>query len=409
MGVLPNNNIDEFVNLYYPRDGDNVSIFLKPNDVNTFKPIRIDFDILEIKSSLINNITIIAQMKVPGLWTESQQFFEDLSSFDTLNGIADELSLGFASNADVTEDAMNWINPFNTSKQFIEDVCLASYKDEDSFFTCYIDFFYYMNFVNVNNQFSEERETEESKMVFGAAQDLARGSTDQLVKTVPHVLTNHPQWGGTNSHINLWTLLNNTGAIWQQNGYRRYAQFFDMTEDEFFSSFVEPLNTEDIGDTFQLLKGRPGEEDFFNAHNKYKYLGIQNANVHDNYLHSIINNTQNLIEINKLVLHIELEVVNFNLYKYQRIPIIIFETNEEIIDSLKQRDKNVGELEEDAEDNWNDTIWFNRIISGYYVIKDVVYKWNRGDNNIRQELKLVRREWPFQFSNDQRTNTKDLS
>ena len=110
-----------------------------------------------------------------------------------------------------------------------------------------------------------------------------------------------------------------------------------------------------------------------------------------------------------MVLEVELEVVNWSLYKYQRIPVIIYSDGELNNKSQENRDSQLGEdvQPQAAKDEAGDETKYDgpnqqvksEFLSGYYLISEIVYKYNKEDGKITQALKLLRREWPIPAKN----------
>ena len=147
---------DAFRSQSYPKDGDIVSIFLRAKN-NSFKPIRNDYIIKNIDSGRggVENSggdsVISAELFIPHMKDELIKSYKG-GTFDVLQKIAQELELGFATNESSTNDEQTWINAGGTWENYINHVAGAAWKDEKSFFKCYIDVYYHLNFINVNNQ-----------------------------------------------------------------------------------------------------------------------------------------------------------------------------------------------------------------------------------------------------------------
>lgn len=418
-----------------PLDGDVINVYLRPPDSKNQKPIRIDFDILSIDpnaESLIYSFTGV--MKVPGLFSETNKSFPENTSFEHLQDISEFLKVGFASNETTTDDKMIRICPYVSMRDFIDETVKHTYKDDDSFFTWYIDPYYYLTLVNLNKQFSTEDKTEEINLTNPTMQgQWKQGETPEGIKG-SLVLTNKPTHTNYNTYIESLALKNNSAVIWQKEGYKRYAQYYNVGDgdagNEYVSNFVDPLTTKGSEDKFILAKGRPDEK-WYKDQNKYKWLGkqsslIEKGNVHDNYLFSEVLNHQNLQEINKLSLTVSLKYVNMYIYKYMRIPVLIYQdaTNRENFETLKRRDKDLGEDKENNPnskgepgaggdfardtstggtpatkpgDDQRDSVK-NEFLSGYYVVSGIRYKWT-APGPIKMYLTLVRREWPIPAKN----------
>lgn len=407
---------DRFANIDFPKDGDVVSLFIRPEDIDNFKEIRIDFDILSIKfvpgdGSTANVFTITGSMKVPNLYAEDCEGFELDTSFNHLNLVADNLSLGFASNEDLTNDAMIRIRPYDTNLKFIKEVTMQAYKDDDSFWTTYIDPFYYLCFVNVNKQFSEADELEDGIYSMSVSPNRSADTNgEDEGKAYTLFLTNEDSASPTNMFINSYGLINNSGNTWIANGYKRYCQYYDIPVEEWTENFVDPLTTEGSESDKILMKGR-ADETIYENQVKYKYLGKQlgapegeeGYNVHENFIFAHILNYQNMAEIEKMAMTVELSMCNFNLYRFQRIPIIIYNRKEDIKRLSEHRNEQTGEQDTDTEnpDSIEDgtSQVRNEFLTGYYVISEIEYIYRGNGTPITQKLTCLRREWPIPIEN----------
>jgi hypothetical protein len=429
-------------NVSGPVDGDIVSVYLRPPDSQNQKPIRIDFIIVRVigdpedQSYFINGV-----MRIPKFYSETYKSFPSNTSFEHLGDMCEEIGLGFASNETSTDDAMTRLIPSDTYQTFIEHTVSSAYKDDDSFFDWYIDPYYYLCFVNVNKQFSLEDKSEEINISDSVPMSGMQGKADLEDPDSQKgslVLTNLNTMGGKNIFIKDYSLENSSGRIWMDNGYKRYVQWLNIEESdiEYQEAFVDPLTTPGAEDKFILLKGRrsDGPPTFpvplYKEESKYKWMGKQagssfGGNVHDNYCYAQILNFQNLEELKKTRLIVDIDGMNHYLYKYQRIPVLIYETSvNKNASAMQARDEALGE-NQPAQEPGTGTGMFsgaaakdapsdsrsegtgnvqdqvkNEFLSGYYVIADIKYKYREGEG-INQRLTLIRREWPIPAKNDQ--------
>jgi hypothetical protein len=393
IGVVSSDGL--FMSTAFPKDGDVVSVFIRSKK-DEFKPIRCDFEITGVNSfpstddqGEVNSFVINGVLRVPGYFTDHCKSFSKMTSYDALLGIAQDLKLGFATNEIMTNDKMTWLCAFDTYEKFIEDTLSAAYKDDDSFFAAWFDHHYHLNFVNVNNQFSEtDKNIDDTISTMSTYDFSASKGTETITENHKLLLSNHPNLKGSPMYIERYTILNKAGTISIENGYRRQVQYYDAqsTEDpanRYASFFIEPMNTKGVKDKI-LLRGRPGE-DFVFSHNKYKYMGKQdNSNMHENFLFAKIQNWQNLQELEKMKLHTISSQCNFNLYRGQRVPIVITVSgNPKKMEASRDDDEPKG------------PVTFDRFLSGYYYISGMKYTWEAYDSVFRQELYLSRREWPI--------------
>lgn len=411
----------------FPLDGDVLSLYLRPPDVENQRPIRVDFDIMSVSSSpATQSYTISGIMKVPRMFGEVCRAFPKGTSHEHLQAVAEELGLGFASNETATNDAMVRICPYETYETFVQSTVKTAYRDDDSFFTWYIDPFYYLCLVNVNRQFSLDDTPEEVNLSYAAPLSGAvgqEGAPDTIKGSL--VLTNMPERSGMNNYIEAYSLENNSADVWIANGYKRTAQYYDADADspEYVKSFVDPLTTPGSEQDQILLKGRKGEDLYLDTV-KYKWLGKQHAvsaggNVHDNYLFASLLNHQNLSEIGKMTLRVNLAGMNFYVSKWARVPVLIYEpgTNPKSGAMLKKRDSELGDPgtadpeksepfnragganADSAGDGLGEQDWTkNEFLSGYYVVSGIDYKYTP-PGPVKQVLTLVRREWPIPARN----------
>ena len=413
-----------------PLDGDVVSLYLRPPDEDNQKPIRIDFDIVGVSGDpSTQNFGIRGVMKIPGFFAEQCKSFPKGPSFDHLQDVCEEIGLGFASNETATEDSMARMCAFEPYETFINKTVAHTYKDDDSFFDWYIDPYYYLCLVNINKQFSLEDKTEEVN-ISSVVPLSGQAGLENAKSTVKGslVLTNQNDRAGTNIYIENWAQENNSASVWINNGYKRYSQYFSIGDDnetEYVSTFVDPLTTPGAENDLILQKGRPKDE-FYKKQVKYKYLGKQSSdNTHENYIFANLLNFQNLQEIKKISLNVELAGMNFYLYRYQRIPVLIYESGArggDRIKKLKDRDKALGEDKGYGKEGEADQLQGGRNVesggkpddaslgfdprdqvknehmSGYYVINSIKYVYE-APGPVKMKLNLLRREWPIPAKN----------
>ena len=426
-------------NISAPIDGDVVSVYIRPPDIDNQKPIRIDFIITRVLGEPSNrSYFIVGDVKIPKFYSETYKSYPENTSFEHLGDVCEELGLGFASNETATDDKMIRIIPAETYQTFIEETVDSAYKDEESFFDWYLDPYYYLCLVNVNKQFSLEDTTEEinitdaqltsSIATQGDAEDSMSGAL---------ILTNMNTMVGKNVFITHFAFENSAGKIWTSNGYKRYAQWLSIEDGEpiYDEAYAEALTTKGAEDKYILLKGRRSDgppnypKPLYQDENRYKWMGKQNGltfkgNVHDNFCFSQVLNHQNLEEITKTTLEVELAGMNFYIYKYMRIPVTIYESgnpkNQELLkgrnqalgednkNSDNQKDSPIGKItptknppsEEDGTPDQTDQVK-NEFLSGYYVVTGIRFSYSPEDSpsKLKMNLTLTRREWPIPAKN----------
>tara|TARA_R110000803_G_scaffold59157_3_gene117567 strand:+ start:5073 stop:6560 length:1488 start_codon:yes stop_codon:yes gene_type:complete len=399
-----------FTARFYPKDGDLIQLNIRSQgDETTFKPVRIDFTIVDCKpvggggGESANEYLITGRMFVPKLFAESVEYEEEVTSWDALLNIAEKMELGFASNVEETNDLMTWTNPNDTTETWIQDIVANSYLNDDTFFTSYIDPYYYLTLVDVNRLFSQEGAVEASLGFSQNAGDTmgANGAIGQEGNT-PNYLSNMVQLQGGARYISKYQMVNKSGEISKANGYKRYTQYWDLETREWVSEFVDPLTNNTPG-MIPATKGRliDGQvEGPRNEQVKYKYLGTQGDNVHAQYQYSTVLNYQNITEINKMGMVIELDTLNPALVRYSRIYCQILEfapTIKDVLAAPSVADISGAEGKPQTRpDNTDDTNSENGIVneylSGFYVITGVEWLYTN-PGPIRMRLRLQRREF----------------
>lgn len=415
-GPLPNCtatfivNDKSFYSTFFPKDGDLMTVFIRSKD-DIFKPIRNDYEISNIQinaregggENSVDTMTITGALRIPG-YDAVKCFSKKGTSMGVLMKTAEELKLGFASNETDTADEQVWICPFNKTRDFIENTTLASWKDESSFYTSFIDPYYYLNFVNMEPLFSEKAEIDEALLIDLLSNDYGKDN-EQAKQQSKIVLTNWQENSGTPFYILRYSLVNNSASVNLTHGYKRYLSYYDAYTQEPNSVFVDPLTTPESEKKQILLKGRP-DEDFYLSQVEKKWMGAQygedGENCHGQYNFAKINNFQNNIHMSKMGLRVTLQTINPNLRRMQTVPVVITimrdpirkQINEPIDQDQEASNPNTDEPNrtKTALEATETPITLDKTISGFYVISEIQYIFRKGE--FRQECLLIRREWP---------------
>lgn len=408
-----------------PRDGDTLSLRITGDTTETFKDIRMDFNIVEFRGQPTNNynkvsgkntFVVRAIARIPGIYSEECKSYGDVSSLDQLKSICSDLGLGLATNVSGTNDQMRRLNPYQTVMSMLEESVLHSYVSDDSFQTFCIDPYYYINFVDVQRVLNSENKIELTDAI--TSHNSRTRSEDPDDGSGKHqrdlILSNHHVDAGFDNFIKTYNIVNNSTRIALENGYRRSTQYFDYDDDSVLEFDVESLTSDNLKDIEEPLKGkRNSENDEYDTHKKHKYMGVQNSNVHKNYKYSAINNIQNLVELDKMYLEVELGSINPSVYKYMKVPVAIYNYSRTsgMVDNIKNRkmkedgfelDQDRSEVGKastaDEEGQFNKAETYDSFISGYYVVVGIQYRYNP-KSGYTQKLKLARREWPARVNN----------
>lgn len=397
-----------FYSQSFPKDGDIMNVFIRSKD-DVFKPIRNDYEITRVYvdsrpgggENSLDTVTISGSLRIPG-YNAKKCFAKKGTSMRTVLETATDLKLGFASNEVDTQDSQTWLCPFEKTRDFLEEVTLSAWKDTKSFFSFYVDYYYYLNFVNIEPLFSEKTEIEEGMLLSMLTNDYGKDN-EQGKQKAKVVLTNWDESSDSPYHMLSHTLINNSG-INLNHGYKRYVQYYDELIKEPQSIFVDPLTTEGSENTQQLLKGRPGEN-FYLEQIESKWLGIQygdsGENSHEKYNYARIHNYQNLVHIGKMGLKVMLNGINPNIRKMQSVPVICVLKRDDFRKTINEpEDQSAQAAPPNTSPNKTTSalsaqespITIDKTISGFYVVWGIKIIYDQG--TFKQELILYRREWP---------------
>ena len=371
----------------FPRDGDVINVRIASKAKNDYKDLRIDFDIDNVDSPPRSNLaqstggskyTFTGRMKIPGLYAEQCKSYGVGTTLDHLE-------------------------------------TMVTYVSEESFQTFFIDPYYYLNYVDVNQILNAEEEFEEvlassdlnlNDRVLGA--DTNEKTNEQRTLLI---LSSHDKVQGTNQHITKYSLKNNTGRKVKQNGYKRIIQYFDNDSEEngLVNFDIEPLTSTSMKDIAEPLKGRRDEERYIQEI-KYKYMGRRHSdpetsNTHLNYTFSELHNKQNMDELDKMYLEIEISSFHPGIRRYQRIPVAIYNTvhAKVAVDSaIKIKKEELGfktKPKADLEDNLSDKTAIDEFLSGFYIVGSIRYTFKKSEGIVKQKMTLLRREWDSRINN----------
>ena len=396
----------EFLSKSFPKDGDIVSIYIRGRD-DLFKPIRNDYVITSVSTSTQPNtssdgrgsyVTVAGELNIPGIYDEVI-FMERGTSYNVMKDLAKSLGLGFATNEDNTDDEMNWINPNDSTLEFMKHITGAAWKDENSFFTFFIDMYYHLNFINVNDLISYDADT-----LLALAENTLTGAQfgdDEIKKAlVEKCFTNHPNQRQNNFFMKRFKPINESSQISKTYGYAFNPIFYEHSGKEVWQLQAKSLITSGAEKEKIILRGK-ADDDSYNTLQKYNYVGIQHNgpdhNVHENFYFARAHNLMNNLEMDKLNVEVELNKFNLNIYRYENVPTIFFITND--VKRIKEQNMDVDP------DPTKDTdeavpIAVDKFYTGHYLIKGMTVEYapsgdeSELDAGINETLVLTRREWP---------------
>ena len=393
-----------FISVNYPTDGDIVSVYFR-SWVTVYRPLRMDFNVLNVRSSPSENsegtgltFYILGEARIPGLYNQVSKAFRTKTSNDTLFDVSQDLDLGFSTNESEVVDTMTWICPNLSYYDFMKEVVSRSYKDDRSFFTAFIDCYYNLNFVNLNNQLNTNNVAQTCKVIrglrTGTADDTAFAKTQLSEVEIGLLLTNQKGSEDLPFYISGYTLLSKAGNVTNYRGYVQEVQFWDeglITDnalEKYVSYTVESITTENVGENMVLQKGRAKEKEYLKEYRKNWYGVLNNysdGGVHENFIQALIQNEFNNDDLQKFTLQVETNSYYGGFYRGQVIPVSIY-VNEQGI-----RKQNTGaNNNQNPEQSVNPVL--DRFLSGLYIIMGMQVNYDRY-KGIYMVLNLNKREW----------------
>lgn len=417
-----------FLSKEMPKDGDIISIAIR-NKSDVLKMIRNDYVItgVHVAPNFTSNkspvlITFYGELFIPGLKSQNNDFSFLGTSLEALQDFARKYKLGFASNEDNTNDRQIWLKANISGEQYVRDITSRAWRDTESFYDCWIDVYYNLNFVNLNKQLmSAENDVDITALSANLDTTWTYGTASDSEKSTPmvKVFSNYQSYKTTSFYINKWRPINKSSAITFQIGTKMTCELFEhnknLYEDEnkqkYWAVTIEPTYDRQKVDKAIILRGRasyvPDENNkdlkrvnynYTELYEKLPWLGIQytisnseddiqnwDGNHHLNYHVARVQNLVNNKELEKLNVFVEVNGTNFGIIKGDKLPVALIKT--EVIENMKINQE-VGT---------NDML--DLFYSGWYLVKGFVLNWNNQNkgsimSNYTQEFILTRREWP---------------
>ena len=360
----------------FPLDDTKISIFLNPRS-EQLKPIHMDF---KITTFSVNEGTYIigGLIDANNLYVKNFKSLHQMTSFEALKSLAQEVGLGFNTNIDNTDDKMTWINTGQRIYEFIDSIVETSYKSDETYLLSYIDYHYNLTYVDLEKELSRDIKEELGVANIGL-EEISK--IDDKEKVSRLYLTNDGSMQNTNSFFTDYKVINNSTSVSLREGYLTRVKFYDELKRDFLVFDVDSITSR--GDKSIIMKGAPQDESFFNENVNLIYTGkLDVDNMHKNYHYSYIQNRRNVSELQKVAIEVSMKSPNYNLYKFQKIFVSI--SNQAPTPSQPQ---------------------INARLTGEWSIIDISYTFD--GNKYRQIIKLIKRE--MDLSPDELRNEADQS
>jgi hypothetical protein len=401
---------DRFIYTSFPKDGDIVSIYIRPFG-EIFKPIRMDFIINEVISPFNNgpytdytpstgkyqSYTIMAEVRIPKLYKHICKSFSGNSS-DALLKISEDLGLGYASNEERTKDSMNWISPNLDYETLIKHIVNSAWLGEEDYFDCWIDQYYNINLINLKKQFDQNNpKLETMRMAYGADDigDIFPGGGKAAEVEFPLLLTNSTQFSKSPLFIKDLSIEQNAGRINNDLGYFQKVQFYDSNlvsdkpKNKFVEYDIESVTNKNLGARETINKGRLGE-DLYKEEIKKTYVGtIYFENVHENFQQASIQNILNRNDSYKIILKIKNRAWTPFLYRGQTFPVLIVSEGSPNVAASSTYNSQAGQ--KGSLTSPGDKRSINGFLSGNYVVLGFTIEYD--NTGMYQTMILGKKQW----------------
>ena len=302
----------------FPLDDSKIKVFLNSR-TPSLRPIFMEFKIINFSRGINNTFTIDGVCNVNKFFLREFESYDQMTSFECLQEFARRAQLGFNSNVGESEDRMNWINPGKRGLEFVKDVVASSYRNDESFIWCYVDYYYNLNYIDVEEALNIDISSQ--IQVKNSGLESINQVTNNKEEVSNLWLTNDPALDQTNQYFDEWKIINNSTSISLKNGYLNKAKFYDVNSKDYLIFDIDSITSE--GDKTIIMKGSPQDMEFFENHVRPTYVGrIDTDNMHENYNYSIIQNEQNIKDLQKIGVTIKLRQPNYNLYRYQKVKVV---------------------------------------------------------------------------------------
>jgi len=405
--------IDErFISTSYPKDGDIVSIYIRPFG-EMFKPIRMDFIINEViapfnggpytdytpSTGKYQSYTIMAEVRIPKLYKHISKSFKGNSS-DALLKISEDLNLGYASNETKTKDSMNWLSPNLDYQTLIRDIVNNAWLGEEDYFDCWIDQYYNINLVNLKKQFDDVNPSIDTMRVAYGADSFGDvfpggGAPETYEVEFPLLLTNSTEFSKSPLFISDMSLEQNAGSINKDLGYFQKIQFYDTKlvsdkpKNKFVEYDVESVTNKNLGSRDTINKGRLGEN-IYKEEIKKTYVGTMYFdNVHENFQQASTQNILNRNDSYKIILRVKNRAWTPFLYRGQTFPVAIFSEGSTTASSSSTYNP-VGKQNSSLANN-PEKRNINAFLSGNYVVLGFTIEYE--GQGIYQTMILGKKQW----------------
>ena len=354
-----------FSNLRFPNDDGRVKVFLDSRNP-LLRPIYIEFKVISFTKLSEDMYSLEGIMNVNRMFVIKFESFNSSTSYDVFKEISKLSNIGFSTNIDSTDDAMTWINPGKKGYDFCKDILKRSYRSDTSFMWSFVDFYYNMNFIDIETQMNFDLNKQLGLLTSDLNEIQNKLSLAETSDASFLYLTNDSASSATPGYFESYKIFNNSTGQSIKQGYSNKIKYYDWKSKEFLIFNLESMTT----DKDVILKS--DDEEFLKENVRQFWEGkFINNNAHENYHYSNVQNSVNLNELQKIGLEVILPNLNFNIYRFMKIYVLLINQGITTINPL-----------------------FNKKLSGEWIVIENQFFLDFS-GNMKQKVKLIRRGLGF--------------
>lgn len=355
-----------------PTDNAKVTVVL-PSKSDNLADIFLEFKIIKFNTDPIRNnnnkkIEMYGILNVENLLIKNYESFADKTSYEVCEEMAQEIGLGLMSNVDTANDKMTWLNPGKNRYIFLQDdVIKKSWIGENSFVWSFVDFYYNINYVDVEKALTDD---------ISEIEWVAKKHDEETPTTISPNLSNDMSMKDTNIFFVGEKIRNISTETSILRGYLRDISYYDVDGNwsEKAGSYKEytlDTITAPDSDNTVYLKGEPGDTTFYENNKSYHYLGkIDTANMHPDYLWAEMQNNENTHDLQKISINVMIPHPNFNIRRFEKLKLSFVNNNI----NAAERTRNFK-------------------LNGEWLVIGITYKWS--GKAYYQTVTLVKRELTY--------------
>lgn len=353
-----------FDNLRFPNDDARIKVFIDARHP-LLRPIYCEFKVVKFTKVELNNYVIKGVLSVNRMLVTKTESFNSSSSYDVLKKEASLADIGFSTNINQTDDQMTWINPGDRVIEFCEDVTKKSYRSDTSFMWSFIDFYYNLNFIDIEEQLKFDIKKQNGIVTNDLNEIQKKLNLSEQNDALPLYLTNDRSSEGSPGYFESYKIFNTSTSRSIKEGYTNRIKYYDWQSKEFLIFDIDSIND----DKNVILK--TDDTEFLQENTKHFWEGkLVTNNAHDNYHYSTVQNSLNLNEFQKIGMELYLPNINFNVYRFMKVYVMF----------LNQGMVTTNPL-------------FNAKLSGEWLITEIQFLFD--GKTFGQKLKLTRRDLGF--------------